>query len=92
MFFLGWRFDPAWPFYKIIVPTVDTVRYEFIVNALLLKGCPVLLTGPVGTGKTSTAQSVIGAVNPDKYTILNVNMSAQTSSYNLQVINNNYYI
>ncbi|XP_030749874.1 dynein heavy chain 2, axonemal [Sitophilus oryzae] len=80
----GWRYDPAFPFYKILVPTVDTVRYEYIVNALLTKGYPVLMTGPVGTGKTSTAQSVLGALSPDDYVILNVNMSAQTSSINLQ--------
>ncbi|XP_048524356.1 dynein axonemal heavy chain 2 [Dendroctonus ponderosae] len=80
----GWRFESSWPFYKIIVPTIDTVRYEFVVNALLHKGCPVLLTGPVGTGKTSTAQSVLGTLDSDTYTVLNVNMSAQTSSANLQ--------
>lgn len=56
-----------------------------MVNALLRNGCPVLLTGPVGTGKTSTAQSVLGALDTDTYTVLNVNMSAQTSSNNLQV-------
>ncbi|XP_050296141.1 dynein axonemal heavy chain 2 isoform X2 [Anthonomus grandis grandis] len=80
----GWKYDPTWPFYKLIVPTIDTVRYEFVVNALLHKGFPVLLTGPVGTGKTSTAQSVLGAINAGDYTVLNVNMSAQTSSINLQ--------
>ncbi|KAF7269690.1 hypothetical protein GWI33_017275 [Rhynchophorus ferrugineus] len=80
----GWRYEAGCPFYKIIVPTVDTVRYEFIISALLRKGCPVLITGPVGTGKTSTAQSVLGLLNPEEYTLLNVNMSAQTSSMNLQ--------
>ena len=64
---------------------MDTVRYEFIVNALLSKGYPVLMTGPVGTGKTSTAQSVLGSLNTEDYVVLNVNMSAQTSSLNLQV-------
>lgn len=62
------------------------MRYEFVVNALLHKGFPVLLTGPVGTGKTSTAQSVLETLNSDTYTVLNVNMSAQTSSANLQVL------
>ncbi|CAG9772859.1 unnamed protein product [Ceutorhynchus assimilis] len=80
----GWRFDPALPFYKIIVPTIDTVRYEYLVNALLYKECPILLTGPVGTGKTSIAQSVVGLINLEEYALLNINMSAQTSSYNLQ--------
>lgn len=71
-------------FFEIIVPTVDTVRYEFITNNLLSHGDPVLLTGPVGTSKTSTALSVLDELNSEKYTVLNVNMSAQTSSINLQ--------
>lgn len=72
------------PFFKIIVPTVDTVRYAFIVNGLLTASYPVLLTGPVGTGKTSSAHSVLGHLDPNKYCLLNVNMSAQTSSQNVQ--------
>lgn len=63
---------------------MDTVRYAFIVHGLLTATYPVLLTGPVGTGKTSTAQSVLGVLDPDKTCILNVNMSAQTSSQNVQ--------
>lgn len=72
------------PFYKIIVPTVDTIRYEYLVSTLLKHNYPSLLVGPVGTGKTSTAQSVLESVDSNRYTILGVNMSAQTSSQNLQ--------
>jgi dynein heavy chain len=71
-------------FFEIIVPTVDTVRYEYITNTLLSRGYPVLLTGPVGTSKTSTAQSVLATLDSEKYAVLNINMSAQTSSLNLQ--------
>nr|XP_015838947.1 PREDICTED: dynein heavy chain 2, axonemal [Tribolium castaneum] len=79
-----WKYDPGCAFFEIIVPTVDTVRYEYITNALLSHGYPVLLTGPVGTSKTSTAQSVLASLSSEKYTVLNINMSAQTSSLNLQ--------
>lgn len=41
---------------------------------------PALLTGPVGTGKTSTAQSVLNSLDQDKYLILQINMSAQVFS------------
>lgn len=64
------------PFYKIMVPTVDTVRYHFLVKALVLSQYPVLLTGPVGTGKTSVAQSVLGGLT-DRWTGLTINMSSQ---------------
>ena len=66
------------------MPTVDTVRYEFLVSTLLANTYPALLIGPVGTGKTSTVQSVVDGLNNNKYIVLAINMSAQTSSQNLQ--------
>ena len=65
------------PFYKITVPTVDTVRYDFLVYNLIKAHRPVLLTGPVGTGKTSVAQGVLSRLDPKSYSILTINMSAQ---------------
>ncbi|XP_053575482.1 dynein axonemal heavy chain 2 [Bombina bombina] len=82
----GWRITPNTPFYKIMVPTVDTVRYQFIINALVSHQIPVLLVGPVGTGKTSIAQSVLQSLNSNSWTVLTVNMSSQTTSTNVQNI------
>lgn len=59
-----------------MVPTVDTVRYNFLVKALVLAHYPVLLTGPVGTGKTSVAQTVLRGLN-ERWAGLTVNMSSQ---------------
>lgn len=67
------------PFYKIIVPTVDTVRYEYLISKLLSAGSPVALVGKVGTGKSSTASSVIETFNKEKYSTLSINLSAQVS-------------
>ena len=67
------------PFYKIMVPTVDTLRYHFLVHNLILFGRPVLLVGPVGTGKTSVAQGVLQKLDPVKYNILTINLSSQVS-------------
>jgi dynein heavy chain len=69
-----------------MVPTVDTVRYNFLVGALIDSVQPVLLVGPVGTGKTSVAQSVCSKLDSSKYSVLTINMSAQTSSNNVQEI------
>ncbi|XP_049338447.1 dynein axonemal heavy chain 2 [Astyanax mexicanus] len=82
----GWRYPSNAPFYKIMVPTVDTVRYHFLVNSLVCGQYPVLLTGPVGTGKTSVAQSVLQGLDPAKWTMLTINMSSQTTSNNVQAI------
>lgn len=65
------------PFFKIIVPTVDMVRYQYLTENLMYAKYPVLLVGPVGTGKTSVATGVYNKMDTKKYSILTVNMSAQ---------------
>lgn len=60
-----------------MVPTVDTVRYNHLVSALVASQNPVLLVGPVGTGKTSIAQSVLQSLPSSQWSVLVVNMSAQ---------------
>ncbi|EZA48745.1 Dynein heavy chain 2, axonemal [Ooceraea biroi] len=80
----AWKPQPGLPFHKIIVPTVDTIRYDYVVSSLLSNGFPVLVVGPVGTGKTSTIHSILELLNDTKYVILLVNMSAQTTSNNVQ--------
>ncbi|KAI8904300.1 dynein heavy chain and region D6 of dynein motor-domain-containing protein [Gorgonomyces haynaldii] len=81
----GWRYSTSIPYYKIFVPTVDTVRNEFIVKSLVSKRKSVLLVGDVGTGKTSLLQNMIFA--PDvNYGVLLINMSAQTSSNSVQSV------
>ncbi|KAM9717113.1 dynein axonemal heavy chain 2 [Menidia menidia] len=80
-----WCYNATSPFYKIMVPTVDTVRYNLVVKALMLNQNPVLLTGPVGTGKTSVAQNVLQGLDK-KWTTLTINLSSQTTSDNIQSI------
>ncbi|KAK2185460.1 hypothetical protein NP493_233g02002 [Ridgeia piscesae] len=40
----GWRFTPGTPYYKIVVPTVDTIRYNYLVTKLVNAHYPVMLT------------------------------------------------
>jgi len=61
----------------LIVPTVDTVRYQFLVSTLIKSFNPVLLVGPVGTGKTSVANTTLSEVDAKIYGVLAVNMSSQ---------------
>ncbi|XP_036369342.1 dynein heavy chain 2, axonemal-like [Octopus sinensis] len=82
----GWRYNPSVPFYKLVVPTVDTVRYQYLVSNLIYSMIPVLLVGPVGTGKTSVAGNTLSLLDTKVYNILTVYMSAQTSSNNIQDI------
>ncbi|CAH1408276.1 unnamed protein product [Nezara viridula] len=80
----NWRYDPETPFCKIFVPSIDTLRYTYLTNALLSNNIPVLITGGVGTGKTSNATSVLDVLDKVKYSVVTINLSAQTSSGNLQ--------
>lgn len=75
------------PFYKIIVPTVDTVRYHYLVKALVSAQHPVLLTGPVGTGKTSVAQSVLQSLDSVTWATLTVNLSSQVMRITFSISN-----
>lgn len=75
------------PFYKIMVPTVDTVRYHYLVKALVSAQHPVLLTGPVGTGKTSVAQSVLQSLDSVTWATLTVNLSSQVMRITFSISN-----
>ena len=68
------------PFFKLTVPTVDTVRYEFLCMALIRTQNPVLLVGSVGTGKTSVIESTLTKFEKDEFNMLTVNMSAQVGN------------
>ena len=82
----GWKFSNSTPFYKIFVPTIDTIRNEFIVRSLIRCKKPVLLVGDVGTGKTSLIQTVLSSNNDQNSSsnYLIINSSAQTSSNAVQ--------
>lgn len=72
------------PFFKILVPTVDTVRSRFLLNGLVSSTKHALLIGNVGVGKTMIVQSVLENL-PDSKSSTTINFSAQASSNSLQV-------
>ncbi|CAL8125661.1 unnamed protein product [Orchesella dallaii] len=79
-----WKYDEELPYFKITVPTVDTIRYNFVLENLLKNSFPVLMVGPVGTGKTSVVTSALTALDQEKYSVLTINISSQTTSMNIQ--------
>ena len=44
---------------RSLVPTVDTVRYSFLVALMALNGQPVLLNGESGVGKSALLQDIL---------------------------------
>lgn len=76
--------DPAKRYNEILVPTIDTIRTEWILNLMYSVKRPTLLVGESGTSKTATTQSFLRKLNPEVNVVLNVNFSSRTTSMDMQ--------
>lgn len=77
-------------FSSIIVPTVDTIRNRYIVQALIENNSQVLIVGHSGVGKTVLVDGILLTLdaNTSHFTI---NFSAGTTSVSTQnIIENNF--
>ena len=75
------KYDPAASFFSMLVPTQDTVRFSFVMDACLDIGKSVLFTGPSGVGKSVVALDLFARIEEPKRTVMvPVGFSAQTSS------------
>ncbi len=72
------------PYYDIVVPTIDTVRYTWLLDLITTHKKPILFVGDVGTSKTVTINSFIRQLNPDNNLVLGMNFSSRTSSLDVQ--------
>eukprot|EP01059_Diplonema_ambulator_P010461 TRINITY_DN204_c1_g2_i3.p1 TRINITY_DN204_c1_g2~~TRINITY_DN204_c1_g2_i3.p1 ORF type:complete len:3050 (+),score=1214.76 TRINITY_DN204_c1_g2_i3:4746-13895(+) len=77
---------PDTTYFRLIVPTVDTVRYTWLLNHLVRCKRHIILTGNTGTGKTVIAQHLMAQLPTQQYATMLLNFSAQTSSQNVQDI------
>lgn len=50
------------PYTKLIVPTVDTVRYSFVTESVLDVARPVFLTGVTGVGKSVAVADLLARI------------------------------
>uniref|UniRef100_A0A8C0K181 Dynein axonemal heavy chain 12 n=1 Tax=Canis lupus dingo TaxID=286419 RepID=A0A8C0K181_CANLU len=71
----------------IIVPTMDTIRYTFLMDLTITYAKPLLLVGPTGTGKSVYVKDkLMNHLEKDQYFPFYVNFSARTSANQVQNI------
>uniref|UniRef100_A0A8R1U2J5 Dynein heavy chain, cytoplasmic n=1 Tax=Onchocerca volvulus TaxID=6282 RepID=A0A8R1U2J5_ONCVO len=61
----------------LVIPTVDTVRHEMLLNTWLSEHKPLVLCGPPGSGKTMTLLSALRSLQD--MDVVNVNFSSSTT-------------
>ncbi|XP_077462234.1 dynein axonemal heavy chain 12-like [Stigmatopora argus] len=71
----------------IIVPTIDSVRYTYLMDICISYGVPLLLAGPTGTGKSVyVKQKLMNGLDKELLLPLLVNFSARTTANQTQNI------
>jgi dynein heavy chain len=80
------KIAPTAEFSQIIVPTLDTARYTFLLETLLRNNKPCLFVGPTGTGKTLYVQKLLLALPAKEWASIFINYSAQTTANQAQDI------
>ena len=84
------KIDGRAEYTDIIIPTIDSVRYCYILKYLLTQRKHIITTGPTGTGKTVNMLDIIGVMeeatkrNEEKYAHIIINFSAQTTAAQTQ--------
>ena len=76
--------DPARKYNEILVPTIDTIRTDWLLNLMYSLKRPTLLVGESGTSKTATTLNFLRKLNVDVNVVLNVNFSSRTTSMDVQ--------
>eukprot|EP01052_Picozoa_sp_SAG31_P002976 SAG31_NODE_109_length_24587_cov_111.480848_7_plen_3254_part_00 len=79
------KYTPGASYFSMLVPTADSVKFSYIMEAMLDVNKSVLFTGGSGVGKTCIAQSLFQKIKATKNTVtVPLIFSAQTSSAQTQ--------
>ncbi|XP_078146083.1 dynein axonemal heavy chain 6 [Centroberyx gerrardi] len=81
----SFKYNKELPFFEMLVPTTDTVRYGYLMEKLLSVRRSVLFTGITGVGKSVVARGLLNSIQEEAgYLPVYINFSAQTSSARTQ--------
>ena len=87
----AFAYDREMPYFNMVVPTIDTVRFGYILEKQLSQLYPVFFTGVTGTGKTVVVQDFLNRASSSDYkggvpvVPILINFSAQTASLDTQL-------
>lgn len=73
-------------FNNILIPTIDTIRNEWLIEKLLIKGHHVLCTGDTGTGKSVSIKHKLLHGMPSNYFSIFINFSAKSTANQTQTL------
>uniref|UniRef100_A0A3B4T6A4 Dynein axonemal heavy chain 6 n=1 Tax=Seriola dumerili TaxID=41447 RepID=A0A3B4T6A4_SERDU len=77
----SFKYSNEQPFFEMLVPTTDTVRYGYLMEKLLSVQRSVLFTGDTGVGKSVVARGLLNNIQEKAgYLPVYISFSAQTSS------------
>ena len=79
---------PESKFQDIIVPTMDTIRSEYLIEMLLVNKKQLMCIGPTGTGKSLTIANKLSLGMSEEYISNFLMFSARTSANQTQVFLN----
>ncbi len=71
-------------FSKILVPTVDTKKYTYLLDLMLKNKYPTIFVGESGTAKSVIISNYLNSLPSDDFMKLNINFSSRTTSRDLQ--------
>ena len=81
------KYDPKTPFFGILVPTVDTTRYRYLLKSLMSAGHNVLFMAETGVGKSSVVSAFLNDTVAAGHTVsYTMGYSAQSKPSNLRDI------
>lgn len=82
----SFKYEPEIPYFDLMVPTIDTTRFGYLMERMLSLNRPVLFTGPTGVGKSVIAKQRLYDLAVKNFIPAFVNFSAQTNSFRTQEI------
>ncbi|CAH1389658.1 unnamed protein product [Nezara viridula] len=71
-------------FNTILVPIIESVCIDYLINCIARQNKPVLLIGEQGSAKTIMMKTFMKKLDTDKYLIRSFNFSSATSPYQFQ--------